>query len=192
MYLGNGKARNGNPSSTEQQQNSEGKISFSIQGTKKEIRQKLFNNNCPKPAIQPRKKKQKKKQTKLSPMLRGWTRSLESHLKRDKEGSLPSLLGDIREGLMGSQGFHCHVVVTRPPQEVSVEATCRTQIGHTCRSQPRWYQWKLSVAGTFFLTQLWRGALHPSCISMDTGLPPPLSSNKAVPLLPRQNDVKVC
>ena len=52
MYLGNGKARNGNPSSTEQQQNSEGKISFSIQGTKKEIRQKLFNNNCPKPAIQ--------------------------------------------------------------------------------------------------------------------------------------------
>lgn len=150
MYLGNGEARNGNPSSTKQQQNSEGKFSFSIQGTKKEIRQKLFNNNCPKPAIQPRKKKKKI----LSPINRGRVRSLESHLKRDKEGSLPSLLGDIREGLMGSQGFHCYVVVTRPPQEVSVEATCGTQIGHTCRSQPRWYQWKLSVAGMFFLTQL--------------------------------------
>ena len=150
LYLGNAEARNGNPSSTEQQQqNPEGKISFSIQGTKKETRQKLFNNNCPKPAIQPRKTNKQTK--KLFPINRGWVGSLDSHFKRDKEGSLPSLLGDIREGLTGSQGFHCYVVVIGPPQEVSVEATCGTQIRHTCHSQPRWHQWKLSVAGMFLL-----------------------------------------
>ena len=94
--------------------------------------------------------KQTNKKT-LFPINRGWVGSLDSHFKRDKEGSLPSLLGDIREGLTGSQGFHCYVVVTGPPQEVSVEATCGTQIRHTCHSQPRWHQWKLSVAGMFLL-----------------------------------------
>ena len=134
LYLGNGEARNGNPSSTEQQQqNPEGKISFFIQGTKKETRQNFSTIIALSQPYSPEKKKNK-----LFPINRGWVGSLDSHFKRDKEGSLLSLFGDIREGLMGSQGFH-YVVVTRPPQEVSVEATCGTQIRHTCRSQPRWH-----------------------------------------------------
>lgn len=62
---------------------------FSIKGTKKETRQNFFNNNCPKPAIQSRRKK-------TVPINRGWVGSLGSHFKRVKRIS-PSLLGDISQ-----------------------------------------------------------------------------------------------